>query len=472
MQASKLLQLIRSLSPEEIRWLAKFVRSPYHSNSQDVVALFDYIRKYYPALTSSKLEKQTTFQAILPKENYNDRRLRLIMHRLSNLVEEFMVIQRLKKDNFQYQKYLLEELEERGFYDQFEKKTRALSQELTALPYRDESYYDAQWQLQRDLLFHSKKSRFQITATDLEGAIQQLDTAYLMAKLRYSGELLNRQNILLEKYEILLLGEIQIIAAIHSDFKSNAVLQVYNDVLLLMNNILDENIYNRLERNFTTNLHLFRKSDQATLLRYLINSTIQLNNQGKTEYLNNQFQLYKLGLEQGLFLEKGQLPGSTFLNIAITGTVLKLVDWVEDFISLQTPYMSTNALNLARAYWHFARKEFGPSNELLGIITESGLAYNLRIKSLTLRNHFELFLEEDSYFDLLMSECAAFEKFIRRNEQMTPQRAEAYLQFIAFLKKLGKLRFTGNKKGIDRLGKELEQVSVIIAKRWLREKMD
>ena len=137
MHASKLIQLLKSLNAEEIRWLAKFVRSPYYNSHDEVIALFDYIRKYYPACTSRKLEKEVAFKALLPNEPYSDRRMRLLMFRLSDLVEQFLIAQRLKNNDFDRQKYLLEELAERQFYEQFEKKSKVLISELEQQPYRD-----------------------------------------------------------------------------------------------------------------------------------------------------------------------------------------------------------------------------------------------------------------------------------------------------------------------------------------------
>ena len=475
MHNSKLLQLIRSLSQEELRWLAKLVRSPYFNSNKEITNLFDYIRKYSPDYTSSKLRKELVFGKLFPKEPYNDRRMRVLMFRLSDLVEKFMVIQGLKQDGFQYQKLLLQELKARKLDEQAEKKQEKLSGELRELPYRDEYYYERQWQLLRVSNFRGSGSRYKVASGSLSEAMKNLDLFYLISKLRYSNELYNRQNILSEEYDIIGLKEVRDLVTSYPEFMEQKALQIYNDVLLLMEDPLDTLTYDRLEKKFISNLELFRKSEQASLLKYLINCTFQLNSHGKIAYLEHQLRLFKLGLDKELFLENGRLLESTFLNIVITGTVLREVDWVEKFIEGYAHMMENNSLNLAWAYWHFAKLDFLRSNTILLKVISTDIGYNLRIKSLSLRNYFELFLKDQSYYDLFEASAGAFEKFLHRNNRITSNRARAYLNFIAFLKKLGKLLF-GNilidKKILARLQRELEQTQPIIARRWLIEKLE
>lgn len=473
MHTSKVLELIKSLDAAEIRWLAKFVRSPFYNQNKDVIALFDYIRKYRPAFSSPRLKKEVVFQAILPMEKFSDHRLRLIMHRLANLVEKFLVAQLFEKDKTAYKTQLIKALGERGLYDTFAKRSLELSRSLEDQPFRDEAYHEQQWQLKRDLWFHPETPRYSNTASLLEEALKHLDIAYYMNKFRFSGELLNRQNILSERYDFLLLEDLQNLLPESSYLNGQIVLQVYNDILLLMANPLEEKIYNRLEHNFKANLHLFRKPDQATLLRYLINCTIQLNNTGKTKYLNHQFELYQLGLAEDLFTENGVLSEFTFLNIVITGTVLGEINWVENFLA-KVVDIPSHALDLAWAYWHFANKSFASANELLLKIDQNDLAYALRIKSLSIRNHYEMFLQDESYYDLFLNECKSFEKFIRRNGQITANRASGYLNFIGLIKKLGNLRFKNvlvESKKVEKLREELNQSKTIVAKQWLRKKL-
>ncbi|MCB0592495.1 MAG: hypothetical protein H6557_20985 [Lewinellaceae bacterium] len=477
MRGSKLIALLQTIQSEELRWLAKWVRSPYCNSNEWVVALFDYLRKFAPDFDAPKLAKEKAFKHLFPDKPYDGQRLRVLQFRLSALVEEFLVAQRLKRERLTHQELLQAELGERNQYELFLKQNRGLAEELEQSPYRDEHYYLARWRQQHDHFFHPRTARYGFSADQLEAIMQNLDAFYILSKMRYSAELRNRQNILPEEYEIALLGESIQLAEQHPVFGGDKVFQAYRDILALMEQPENESIYRRLEDIAYHHLHLLRPTDQASLLRYLVNTSIQLYNKGKQEYLGRQFRLYQLGLEKGLFFDEGQLSDMTFLNIIVTVSVLGELDWIESFIARYAPALpaaqQVDAVSLGTAYWYFAKGEFSASNALLQQVESSGLQYQLRVKSLSLRNYFELFLQDETYYELAVYESKAFGKFLRRNEKITESRARGYLALCSFIRKLARLKVTGQWTGgkLAKLRKKLEREGAVVARPWLLEKL-
>ncbi|MCO6487663.1 MAG: hypothetical protein J5I98_04555 [Phaeodactylibacter sp.] len=477
MRESKLIVLLRSIKPEELRWLARWVCSPYYNSNEWVVALFDHLRKYAPGYDSPKITKEGVFKQVFPDKPYDSQRLRVLMFRLSALVEEFLVAQRLKQGRRLHQQLLQAELGERNQYELFLKQNQGLAEQLEQSPYRDEEYYLAQWRRQHDYFFHPQTARYGFSADQLEAIMQHLDAFYVLSKMRYSAELRNRQNILPEAYEIALLKESIELAEQHPVFGGDKVFQAYRDLLGLMEAPEDEAIFERLEAIAFGHLGLFRPAVQSTLIRYLINASIQLYGKGKPEYLGRQFRLYQLGLEQDLFLDEGQLSDATFLNIIVTATVLGEMDWVEGFIARYAPRLpaerQADAVSLGTAYWYFAKGDFSASNALLRQVESTGLQYLLRVRSLSLRNTFELFLQDGSYYDLVVYESKAFGKFLRRNEKISSGRAQGYLNLASFLRKLARLKDGGQLSSgkLAKLRRKLEKEGAVVAKPWLMEKL-
>ncbi|MCO6480755.1 MAG: hypothetical protein J5I94_29205 [Phaeodactylibacter sp.] len=477
MRESKLIALLRSIKPEEQRWLAKWVRSPYYNSNEWVVALFDHLRKYAPGYDSPKITKEAIFKHVFPDKPYDSQRLRVLLFRLSALVEEFLVAQRLKRGRITHQELLQAELGERNQYELFLKQNQGLAEQLEQSPYRDEYYYLARWRQQHDHFFHPRTARYGFSTDQLEGIMQNLDAFYVLSKMRYSAELRNRQNILPEAYEIALLGESIQLAEKHPVFRGDKVFQAYRDILALMEQPENESIYRRLEDIAYHHLHLLRPTDQASLLRYLVNTSIQLYNKGKQEYLGRQFRLYQLGLEKALFLDEGKLSDTTFLNIIVTASVLGELDWIEKFIARYAPALpaaqQVDAVSLATAYWYFAKGDFSASNALLRQVESTGLQYQLRARSLSLRNTFELFLQDGSYYDLVVYESKAFGKFLRRNEKISSGRAQGYLNLASSLRKLAGLKAGGQLSSdkLAKLRKKLEREGAVVARPWLMEKL-
>lgn len=457
-----------------MHWMAKFVRSPYHNRNQDVIELLDYIRKYHPECAAPGLRREQVFQKIWPHLPYSDRALRLLMFRLARLAEQFLVMQLLKQKPYHYDRLLITALGERDLYDLFTKRTEALIKELEAQPYRDESFYRKLWELQLNLLSHPETVRLQISAEQLHDVMALLDNYYAVAKLRYSSDLLNRQNILPEHYDILLLEEVQDLSSRADSFRKNKVLQLYGDLLPLLTHPANENLYARLEENFFQNRDLLQVADQRMVLRCLINASSQLYILGKANYLERQFALYELGLKEEVFIEKGKLPESTFLNVVVTATILHKVEWTRAFIDQYQETQSDNTLNFAEAYWYFSKQDFQQSNAFLGRVKEQDIAHQLRKKLLSLRNHYELFCQDPTYYTLFFDESRAFEKFVRRNDQITARRGKGYLNFLTSIRKIGKLK-SENRRVQRRqkvgLTEEITGLQPLEARSWLLEKI-
>ncbi|MCB9284638.1 MAG: hypothetical protein H6563_11230 [Lewinellaceae bacterium] len=477
MRSSKLIALLHTLQPDEWHWLAKWVRSPYYNNNEGVISLFDHLRKFAPELDSPKLEKETVFSHLFPGQAYDDQRLRLLLFRLSELVEGFLVAQRLKRDRLTHQQFLQAELGARNQYPLFEKENRDLGRHLEQYPYRDEDYYLARWRQQYDYFFHPQTARYAFPSAQLEEMMQNLDAFFILSKMRYSAELRNRQNILPEQHDIALLVESRKLVAEHPVFSIDMIFQTYRDMLDLIEQPDNEHIFLRLEEIAFQHLHLFRSKDQSTLLRYLINTTIYLYNEGKQEYLARQLRLYQLGLAKDLFLDEGQLSDGTFLNIVITATILGELDWVEGFLATYAALLpferQADAGSLGTAYWYFAKGDFSACHDLLRKVENTNLQYLLRVKSLSLRTYFELFLLNDSYYNLVVYESKAFEKFLHRNEKITEQRAQGYLNLVYYLRQLAMLKtsFQLTSLKLGKLRNKLEKEGSVIAKPWLLEKL-
>ena len=478
MKQPKLNQLLSVIQPAEWHWLSKWVRSPFYNTHQDVIRVFDLYRQYAPDYASPKLEKTALSQFLYPDLPHDDNKIRQLLFRLSDLVESFLVAQELKADRFQYQQLLHTALGKRNLYELYQRKNRDLMRTLNQNPIRDQHYYLAKWQLQQDYFLHPRTSRYQIPDSHLTDTMESLDAFFVLSKMSYSAELLNRQNILSKNYQIDLLEESRQWSAHHPRFGTDKVFQIYRDMLRLMEQPELESVFLQLADNVTMHLDQFHPIDQAVLLLYLINTTNKFHNQGKKGYLRRQFNLYQLGLERDLFLTEGRLSDITFLNIIVTATILKEEAWVAAFIegsqAVLMPARKEIATALGKAYLLTLQGDFLASNRLLRQVESPDLQYLLRNKSLTLRNHVELFLHDESYYEVVEYEAKAFEKFLRRNKQLSASRVKAYLNLITFILNLihlkTTLRITPTR--LDTLRDQIEAEASVVARWWLLEKVE
>ena len=100
------------------------------------------------------------------------------MHGLTTLTEEFLIAMRLRKNDFQKKKILVEELGERNIYKQFEKGTNELISELEALPYRDAFFYKNMHELQLGYYGHVGTKKQKKTMPIIISSTEHLDQYY------------------------------------------------------------------------------------------------------------------------------------------------------------------------------------------------------------------------------------------------------------------------------------------------------
>ena len=72
MIGTKALKLLQALDQEEFLRLGKFLRSPFYNYNKTIVALYEHLKKYYPALDSNKLEKEKVWAKLYPGKAFHE----------------------------------------------------------------------------------------------------------------------------------------------------------------------------------------------------------------------------------------------------------------------------------------------------------------------------------------------------------------------------------------------------------------
>jgi hypothetical protein len=52
MEKSKVIDIFRTFSPDELKRFRDFVHSPFHNKNKNVIRLFEILKKYYPDFES------------------------------------------------------------------------------------------------------------------------------------------------------------------------------------------------------------------------------------------------------------------------------------------------------------------------------------------------------------------------------------------------------------------------------------
>lgn len=142
MQQSKLIRQLKILSPAELKRLFQFLKSPFYNANPAMVKLYLLLRAHYPEFDSKVLSKEKVFRKLFPDRTYDHQKLLNLMSDFMAILEQYLIVLQLEKDELEQKKLLLQSyLERPDCYEIFEKKVWELDNFLDAQPFRDESYF-------------------------------------------------------------------------------------------------------------------------------------------------------------------------------------------------------------------------------------------------------------------------------------------------------------------------------------------
>lgn len=472
MRSNKLLTLLKTLEPDEFRKFYQFLKSPFYNKSQHVIDLYLYLHSYYPAFNSTRLTKERVFQKLFPDTAFNLNKMRKLMSALTQLIEEYLISLELRRNDYEKKKILGDVYKGRNLGALYQKNTRQLIAQLNKPNVYDPAYYLELKRLNQDLFFHTDTNKHQSGAELLNQTMQNLDAYYFLSKLQLHAEMTTRENIFAEKHRVRLLKE-SIDQAQQFFLPDNPLCQIYIHIIELHQDAGEEDTFSSTWTLFKKFINQIDRQQQQIILNHLLNHCIRLINQGASEYKSQLFELYQFGIEHELIIENNQITRVTFSNIISLGSSLGAFDWVQTFMDKHLIYLKeeikedTRALCIALL--NFNKKEFQEAVKPLLNYRFSDILNLLKARCLLLRIYYEQFLLDDTSGEFLLDQATAFEKFIRRHKKISPNKSDAYLNFIKFTKKLA--LYQQSNKELDELKQALEEQPSIMYKEWLLEKM-
>lgn len=461
MENTRLLKILHTLSKTELQELRKFVRTPFFNQRSEVPLLLDYL---LPALVKDKatLDKEAAYRHIFGKTGYDDHRIRMAMSFLFQLTGQFLAVKAFLGNGIAYRRQLAAVFRERHMPEQAEKINLEAYLLQQNQPLRNADFMEERYQI---LL---EKHRQQIETQRIEQpALQeqsdQLDQAFLARKLWQACAMLSHQNVSNASYHFGMLDAAIQFAEQSGILELPAIAIYYHCYQTLLNPV--QSTHFQLFRKYLTDCAgQFPAEEIRDLYILAINYCIRQYNAGNLEYLSQQFDLYKEGLERNYFLSEGQISRYTYQNVATIGLVMRELEWVETFIYDYRPLLREEhreglfSFNLARLEYY--RRDLGKALQLLQKAEYKDLLLNLAAKILQLKIFYEL-----QEFDLLASHLQAVRSFIRRKKVMGYHR-ENYMNTVHFTQKLLEVN-PFDKTAIAELRHEIEQTKAVAEKEWL-----
>jgi hypothetical protein len=476
MQNSRLLELLLTFSPAELTAFGKYLRSPFFNQREDVIKLFDYFFEKKAIKRAGVFDKTTVYESIFPKEKYDEKKLGYTTSFLYQLAQEFIVHnERRASGDAEFHLQLAKSMRRRGLERQYETALKKAEEALAAQPYRNRDYHYLHQQLQLERYESEARQRripIAIGTRSFQAMADETDTFFIANKLRQSCTALMHKAISQTDYRLDLLDEVMAQVE-RQQLQHVPAIGMYYFGYRALSEADSKPWFGQLREAMQLHFPLFPKDEMRDIFTLAVNYCIrQINTQRQASeqafFLQQVFEIYQEGLENGVFLTEGVLSRFTYNNIANAGFGLKAFGWVEAFLKKYKNHLepkhreSAYLFNLASL--HFRQSDYGKVLELLTQAEFDDLLHQLDARRMLLRSYYEL--GEHNALDSLLD---SFQAFLRRRRDVGYLR-QHYLNLIRFTRKL--LQTPASERAArEKLRGEIVDSKALAEREWLLGKV-
>ncbi len=480
----KLYRLIAVLESEELAEVAKFLDSPFHNTDKEVARFFKELSKFHPGMDQPRLTNEHLFARTFGKAPYDDQKMRRLRMKLKSLLERYLVIRELDGPANLGSSILAQALGQRKDYGLFREAVSSRMDELEALPARGKSYHLEMAALWRALYYHPETDKLLPSNDFLQRHIDHLESYFTIATLQNGTECLLKQRIInLKEQPFYLEAAEKMALAGHQ--KPQPIIQLFLEIFQLFRPQDQTVELASLQQLLEDCFNQLDQEEQRIALKMMVNYAAPFSNEGNREHTLFMFGIIQKTVDNDLVRNgHANISADQFLNITITAALVGKFEWASCFMdshqSLLPEKEQPDALALAKASLHYQKgiylqdtHELKAALHQLGLVSiRSGEKYSLRVRSLQLRIHYELYMSGEEGFDNVPELAKYFERHLANNPNYAEKKRAAYLQFVNQVKVLFKIASEPNARQqmADQYLKELQSDKKPILHHWLFQK--
>ncbi len=478
-----IVKIMACLTVKEKKKLRQLVS---YSGKREELALFKFINNYLKSDSVNKLSKEEVYGIIFPGENYNDLRLRKLMTSLKKQIEDYIVWMTLKTEKATREYFLLNFYENRGATDLFRKYEKSTERELAAKDV-DSLPFLPTW-IKHYQYYHVHTAKLQPSSELLEDLVEDLEKRFLLRRFFYQVEfVIFNQAIELKNSSSNILWQNvfkELMEAKRLDWPLlNWLWKVFH--LFLKKEHQPTTFLSLYEeyKQYQSELGEYERKMMAKLFLNLAKKQLSVN---QKMYANLMLEVYKGAIDEGIFLHNTTIDEGQFLNLAITAAMASAFDWLAAFIERYAPFLpeakQEDCRHLAVAYlkYHAAFEALENKNSLLteaakniALVHDRDPRLSIRIRSLSIRIHFELISKDDQVF--FENQLLIFRRYLSAKRRLfTPQLRQQYYSFLGFTQKLMQLKFKKNinSQELEDMIQRIHQEHDLALRVWILEKAE
>ncbi|HEY3250449.1 MAG TPA: hypothetical protein VGK25_04970, partial [Ignavibacteria bacterium] len=298
MKDSKLIKILKTFSPEEIKSFEKFLASPYFNSVKNYLSFFKELIKFYPDFNNDKLKGELIYQKLYKGKQFNKQVIWNLTSAMEKMAREFLAHAALGKNKFEKMKLLVAEFRNRKLLNNYLHTLNEMEKLLEANAI-DSTYFEDKGYLENNKQFYyflnnkvQSMSVSKLKATEYQ----------IMLLLRITIGGLNDMSVLTKDYNSKFDVNIPLEFAKHIDLKSIAdyarrnnfkytfLIDIYYHSLMMLLKPEETGHLNKVRKLFRMHYDKFNFIEKRIIMHWMLIYCILRSESEGAEYKRIMFE--------------------------------------------------------------------------------------------------------------------------------------------------------------------------------------
>ncbi len=473
MRESKLTEMLKGITPAELKKFGEFLNSPFHNKSKKIIELYELINEHIEDFDANVFMRKKIAQSVFSGESNKDQNVRTLISSFTSLLEKFLVLLELEKSAMDEKLFLLRSLKDRNILKTFDMTSKEILEistkdfnKNTEFYYHDLMHKDVVLNVDsEDLDINLDKSLYEMS--------ENTDNLYIVTKLKILNTVLSRKivsggNIYKSFWGV---EEILTFVEKHINKIENSHPIIYSEYKILMLMLESDRVkhFHDLEKQVFHNITRYTEDELEQVYYSLSNYCVNRIAYGEEKFIHELYKIHTNFEKVGFYSKNKNIQYTDFIGVVICGLNLKQVKWVnyffENYKSNIASDVKRDTLNLSLALISFSAKKY---KECVGHLSKVGYKYTyfyLKSKETLIKVYYEL-----GEIESMEAVIDAAKHYLKRHKELLSIHYDRYILFLNYVISLGRLD-KKQKAEIKVLMKKLDENRTTIARDWLIEKI-
>ncbi|MBS1514242.1 MAG: hypothetical protein JSS63_04395 [Bacteroidetes bacterium] len=424
------VEILKTFSKNDIKNFGDFISSPYHNSNKILIQLYKELLKFHPEYSDKKLSYELIYQKLYPKKKFSDRTIKNRLTEFSQELRNFLAYERLKKNENDYYKLLMLELQKRKCFSLSNKAILMNKKKLGGLKISpdyfmhkqilEETFHYNTLQLSEEGMYE----RMEFSSRKAEPVIAHFFSTFfvLLSEHITHNEITtfrNKENDILFEFakSINPEGFIKFLEKNKSKYLPYIKAYFLTYKIKITNEPLQ--VYKELKSLFLKHATDFDATDAYMLWAVLCETLYLKLIPADLSFKREVFELNDYFLKLGVYPNEDEeyFVPQVFENVFAAAVIEREFEWSENFINKYGPTLHPNVrqnqINYCLGVLNFKTKKYEKSLEHLSKVEQCDINMKINLRFYTLVNYIEM-----KHYESALSLIDSMQHFSSANEKI------------------------------------------------------